>query len=267
MDSYSMARQFFDCNTDNMDSFELEIPSKCYTYFNFLWHMEVKYVVRYIRNKQKCISDLKILLVTKSYVIIMGESGIPEENILLNYGNDPYTNHKKYPECLPKDKHFYKFENDLSISMEKEDYWANNELSSSTIEQNIFKKFEKRNLNNDALMLGINSFLQIENLNINKEQILYQNLSNSFYVKTGFDLNNNKINIEGGKEILRNKTQHLGNEIYRQTCISKNNCLKEVRESHTSEKKVHAYLHIADVTAVSINRKNVIIVKVRHSYQ
>uniref|UniRef100_A0A0K0FEQ9 Uncharacterized protein n=1 Tax=Strongyloides venezuelensis TaxID=75913 RepID=A0A0K0FEQ9_STRVS len=67
----------------------------------------------------------------------MGESGIPEENILLNYGNDPYTNHKKYPECLSKDKYFYKFERDLFISTEKEDYWANNELTSSTIKQNI----------------------------------------------------------------------------------------------------------------------------------
>uniref|UniRef100_A0A0K0G4Z5 Uncharacterized protein n=1 Tax=Strongyloides venezuelensis TaxID=75913 RepID=A0A0K0G4Z5_STRVS len=111
----------------------------------------------------------------------MGESEIPEENNLLNYGNDPYTNHEKYPECLPKDKHFYKFERDLFISTEKEDYWANNELSSLTTEQNIFKKFERRNLNNDALMLEINSFLLIENLNINKEKILYQNLSNSFY--------------------------------------------------------------------------------------
>uniref|UniRef100_A0A0K0FGV5 Uncharacterized protein n=1 Tax=Strongyloides venezuelensis TaxID=75913 RepID=A0A0K0FGV5_STRVS len=122
-----MARQFFNCNTDNMDSFKLEILSKCYTYFNYSWHMEVKYVVRYIRNKQKCISDIKLLMVTKSYVIIMGESGIPEENILLNYGNDLYTNHEKYPECLPKDKHFYKFERDLFISTEKEDYWANSE--------------------------------------------------------------------------------------------------------------------------------------------
>uniref|UniRef100_A0A0K0FDV6 Ubiquitin-like domain-containing protein n=1 Tax=Strongyloides venezuelensis TaxID=75913 RepID=A0A0K0FDV6_STRVS len=198
-----------------MDSFELEIPSKCSTYFNYLWHMEIKYVVLYIRNKQKCISDLKILSVTKSYVITMEELGIPEENILLNYGNDLYTNHEKYPECLPKDKHFYKFERDLLISTEKEDYWTNNKLSSSTIEQNISKKFERRNLNNDALMLGINSFSLIENLNINKEQILYKNLSNLFYVITGFDLNNNKINIEGGKEILRKKTRHLGNEIYR----------------------------------------------------
>uniref|UniRef100_A0A0K0FHR9 Uncharacterized protein n=1 Tax=Strongyloides venezuelensis TaxID=75913 RepID=A0A0K0FHR9_STRVS len=190
MDSYSMTRQFFYCNTDNMDSFELEIPSKCYTYFNYSWNMEVKYVVRYIRNKQKYISDLKILLVTKSYVIIMRESGIHEENYLLNYGNDSYTNHKKHPECLPKDKHFYKFERDLLISPEKEDYWANNESTSSTIEQNILKKFERRNLNNDALMLGINSFLLIENLNINKEQILYQNLLTFFYVITEFDLNN-----------------------------------------------------------------------------
>uniref|UniRef100_A0A0K0FT31 Uncharacterized protein n=1 Tax=Strongyloides venezuelensis TaxID=75913 RepID=A0A0K0FT31_STRVS len=199
-----MAGQFFGCNTDNMNSFELEIPSKCYTYFNYSWHMKVKYVVR-----------------------------ISEENNLLNYGNDPYTNHEKYPECLPKDKHFYKFERDLFISTEKEDYWANNELSSSTIEQNIFKKFERRNLNNDARMLEINLFLLIENLNINKEKILYQNLSNSFYVITGFDLNNNKINIEGGKEILRKKIRHLGNKIYR-----------------------------ADVTAVSTNRENVIIVEV-----
>uniref|UniRef100_A0A0K0FER0 Uncharacterized protein n=1 Tax=Strongyloides venezuelensis TaxID=75913 RepID=A0A0K0FER0_STRVS len=105
-------------------------------------------------------------------------------------------------------------------------------------------------------MLEINSILLIENLNINKEQILYQNLSNSFYVITGFDLNNNKINIEGGKEILRNKTQHLGNEKY-----------KEIRKSHTPEEKVRAYLHRADVTSVSTNRKNAIIVKVRHSYQ
>uniref|UniRef100_A0A0K0FTD2 LUD_dom domain-containing protein n=1 Tax=Strongyloides venezuelensis TaxID=75913 RepID=A0A0K0FTD2_STRVS len=117
--------------------------------------------------------------------------------------------------------------------MEREDYWANNKLSSLTIEQNIFKKFERRNLNNDALMLEINSFLLIKNLNINKEKILYQNLSNSFYVITGFDLNNNKINIEGGKEILRKKIRQLGNEIYR-----------------------------ADVTAVSTNRENVIIVEV-----
>uniref|UniRef100_A0A0K0EY14 Uncharacterized protein n=1 Tax=Strongyloides venezuelensis TaxID=75913 RepID=A0A0K0EY14_STRVS len=145
----------------------------------------------------------------------MGKSGILGENILLNYGNDPYTNHEKYPECLPKDKHFYKFERDLFISMERKDYWANNELSSLTIEQNIFKKFERRNLNNDALI---------------------------------------------------NKTQYLGNEKNRLRCISKNNRLKEVRESHTPEEKVHAYLHRADVTAVSINRKNVIIVKVRHSH-
>uniref|UniRef100_A0A0K0FG35 Uncharacterized protein n=1 Tax=Strongyloides venezuelensis TaxID=75913 RepID=A0A0K0FG35_STRVS len=147
----------------------------------------------------------------------MGESGIPEENYLLNYGNDLYTNHEKYPECLPKDKRFYKFERDLFISTEKEDYWANNELTSSTIEQNILKKFEIRNLNNDALMLGINLFLLIENLNINKEQILYQSLSNSLYVITGFDLYNNKISIEK---------------------------------------------HRADVTAVSTNRENVIIVEV-----
>uniref|UniRef100_A0A0N5BYN2 Protein with signal anchor n=1 Tax=Strongyloides papillosus TaxID=174720 RepID=A0A0N5BYN2_STREA len=262
MDSYSMGRQFFDCNTDNMDSFELEIPSKCYTYINYSWHMEVKHVVSYIRNKKKCISDLKILLVSKSYVIIMGESGISDDNILINYGNDPYTTYEKYPECLPKDKHFYKFERDLYISTEKEDYWAKKELSSSTIEQNILKKFERGNLINDALMLGINSFLLIENLNTNKEQILFQNLSNSFYVITGFDLNNNRINIEGGKEILRNKTQHLGNEIYRQTCTSKNNRLKEVRESHTPEEKVRAYLHRADVTGVSTDRENVIIVEV-----
>uniref|UniRef100_A0A0K0EVP2 DUF2326 domain-containing protein n=1 Tax=Strongyloides venezuelensis TaxID=75913 RepID=A0A0K0EVP2_STRVS len=117
--------------------------------------------------------------------------------------------------------------------MEREDYWTNNELSSLTIEQNILKKFDRRNLNNNALMLEINSFLLIENLNINKEQILYQNLSNSFYVITGFDLYNNKISIE-----------------------------KEVRESHTPEEKVRAYLHRADVTAVSTNRENVIIVEV-----
>uniref|UniRef100_A0A0K0FKS0 Uncharacterized protein n=1 Tax=Strongyloides venezuelensis TaxID=75913 RepID=A0A0K0FKS0_STRVS len=79
-------------------------------------------------------------------------------------------------------------------------------------------------------MLGINSFLLIENLNINKEQILYQNLSNSFYVISGFDLNNNKVNIEECKEILRNKTQHLRNEIYRQTRILKNKRLKEIRK-------------------------------------
>uniref|UniRef100_A0A0K0G4D8 Uncharacterized protein n=1 Tax=Strongyloides venezuelensis TaxID=75913 RepID=A0A0K0G4D8_STRVS len=119
MDSYSMARQFFDCNTDNMDSFELNISFKWYTYFNFSWHMEVKYVVRYIRNKHKCTSDSKILLVTKSYVIIMGESGISEENYLLNYGNDLYTNHEKCPECLSKDNYFYEFERDLFISTEK----------------------------------------------------------------------------------------------------------------------------------------------------
>uniref|UniRef100_A0A0K0EYX3 Uncharacterized protein n=1 Tax=Strongyloides venezuelensis TaxID=75913 RepID=A0A0K0EYX3_STRVS len=95
-------------------------------------------------------------------------------------------------------------------------------------------------------MLEINSFLLIENLNINKKQILYQNLSNSFYVITGFDLNNNKVNIEECKKILRNKTQYLGNEKNRLRCISKNNRLKEVRESHTPEEKVHAYLHRAD---------------------
>uniref|UniRef100_A0A0K0G5W8 Transposase n=1 Tax=Strongyloides venezuelensis TaxID=75913 RepID=A0A0K0G5W8_STRVS len=55
--------------------------------------------------------------------------------------------------------------------------------------------------------------------------------------ETGFDPNNNKINIEGGKEILRKKTRHLGNEIYR-----------------------------ADVTAVSTNMKNVIIVEVCKSF-
>uniref|UniRef100_A0A0K0G4D7 Uncharacterized protein n=1 Tax=Strongyloides venezuelensis TaxID=75913 RepID=A0A0K0G4D7_STRVS len=110
-------------------------------------------------------------------------------------------------------------------------------------------------------MLEINLFLLIENLNISKEQILCQNLSNSFYVITGFDLNNNKVNIEECKEILRNKTQHLENEIKRLTCISKNNRLKEVRESHTPEEKVRAYLHRTDVTAVSTNRKNVIIVE------
>uniref|UniRef100_A0A0K0FS54 Uncharacterized protein n=1 Tax=Strongyloides venezuelensis TaxID=75913 RepID=A0A0K0FS54_STRVS len=85
-----------------MDSFELEIPSKCSAYFNYSWHMEVKYIVRYIRNKQKCISDSKILLVTKSYVIIMGEPGISEENILLNYGNDPYTNHNNIKNVFQK---------------------------------------------------------------------------------------------------------------------------------------------------------------------
>uniref|UniRef100_A0A0K0G5M5 PIR Superfamily Protein n=1 Tax=Strongyloides venezuelensis TaxID=75913 RepID=A0A0K0G5M5_STRVS len=111
-------------------------------------------------------------------------------------------------------------------------------------------------------MLEINSFLLIENLNINKKQILYQNLSYSFYVITEFNLNNNKINIERSKEILRNKTQHLGNEIYRQTCISKNNRLKEVRENHTPEENVRTYLHRADVKPVSTNRKNVIIVKI-----
>uniref|UniRef100_A0A0K0FSN5 NTR domain-containing protein n=1 Tax=Strongyloides venezuelensis TaxID=75913 RepID=A0A0K0FSN5_STRVS len=127
MNSHSMTRQFFNCNTDNMDSFELEIPSKCFTYFNYSWYMEVKYVVCYIRNKQKYISDLNILLVMKSYVIIMRKLGILEENYLLNYGNDLYTNHEKYPECLPKDKNFYKFERDLLISTEKEDNCANNE--------------------------------------------------------------------------------------------------------------------------------------------
>uniref|UniRef100_A0A0K0FGS8 Uncharacterized protein n=1 Tax=Strongyloides venezuelensis TaxID=75913 RepID=A0A0K0FGS8_STRVS len=49
----------------------------------------------------------------------MGKSGIPEENLLLNYGNDLYTNHEKYPECLSKDNYFYEFERDLFISMEK----------------------------------------------------------------------------------------------------------------------------------------------------
>uniref|UniRef100_A0A0K0FT41 RCK N-terminal domain-containing protein n=1 Tax=Strongyloides venezuelensis TaxID=75913 RepID=A0A0K0FT41_STRVS len=39
------------------------------------------------------------------------------------------------------------------------------------------------------------------------------------------------------------------------------NRLKEVRESHTPEEKVRAYLHRADVTAISTNRENVIIVE------
>uniref|UniRef100_A0A0K0FRY6 BAH domain-containing protein n=1 Tax=Strongyloides venezuelensis TaxID=75913 RepID=A0A0K0FRY6_STRVS len=43
------------------------------------------------------------------------------------------------------------------------------------------------------------------------------------------------------------------------------NCL-EVRESHTPEEKVRAYLHRADVTGVLTNRENVIIVEVCKSF-
>uniref|UniRef100_A0A0N5BFS4 Uncharacterized protein n=1 Tax=Strongyloides papillosus TaxID=174720 RepID=A0A0N5BFS4_STREA len=60
--------------------------------------------------------------------------------------------------ALQKHKHFYKFERDSYISMEKEEHWSNNYLSNSIVNPNIMKKFESNNLKDDAFMLGIISF-------------------------------------------------------------------------------------------------------------
>uniref|UniRef100_A0AAF5DQ57 Uncharacterized protein n=2 Tax=Strongyloides stercoralis TaxID=6248 RepID=A0AAF5DQ57_STRER len=213
-----------------------------------LWHREVKFVVYHNNATNKCTNEMKLLFVSKKFVIInqigglQGSITVPNQLLIYN------KNHKffKYPDCLQRNKLYYKFENDLYIDVDKEGYLSNEKINSKHFDNHVLNLFDSNNLTMSAFILGVEIYLNVNSQKIeligfhkiNNISISTVALSKHFEAFTKLPLNNNK------------------------DCVKKNRNLKNLLYIHTPDEKVRAYLERIDVTSLGKNEFGEYIVEI-----
>uniref|UniRef100_A0AAF5DJB3 ATP-dependent DNA helicase n=2 Tax=Strongyloides stercoralis TaxID=6248 RepID=A0AAF5DJB3_STRER len=210
-----------------------------------------------------CLRMIRNLFVNRKYVIIYNKKGLNDSHELLTYSNNRFF---EYPDCLQRNKIYYRFQNDLYIDVSKEEYWAYNELNDRIYDHHILNIFERRNLSNNAFLLGVQSYLstypQTINYIFSNNTISYDKMSDTFEGITSIPLDNNEVNIEWGFQNIKKFINIKGRNYFKSLCNDRNKRLNDLTHSHTPEEKIRAYLSRKDVTTLGKNRFGEYIVEI-----
>uniref|UniRef100_A0A0N5BC00 Uncharacterized protein n=1 Tax=Strongyloides papillosus TaxID=174720 RepID=A0A0N5BC00_STREA len=275
---------FFNChNSPEYDTFDLIIPSFCATNRTYSWYLEFKKPIYLHRNNQSCTTSLKILFVSKKYVMMPIKNNEKDDKVLLLDYLDSY--HLDHPECVPEHKNYYRFNYDIYIDVEKNHYWnRHNGTNKNAIENSFLEMIDiihKGELNREALILGIQSYLLeksysrspslFENDFIKdkstgifkwlklkipkKKKFDFTNVYRNFYRLTKLQLSNNENDLKIASKIIENKTNELGNIYYYELCHARNEKLKHFTDGTTPDEKVRKYLGRNDIIAKEIESK------------
>uniref|UniRef100_A0AAF5DKB4 Uncharacterized protein n=1 Tax=Strongyloides stercoralis TaxID=6248 RepID=A0AAF5DKB4_STRER len=248
-----------------MEKFSLTIHNKINCNEDLAWHREVKFVIHHNNATNECTNEMKLLFVSKKFVIINQISGLQGSNSISNQLLTYNKNHKffNYPDCLQRNKLYYKFENDLYIDVDKEGFWTNEKINPKHFDNHVLNLFESKNLSVNAFILGVEVYL---NINPHAIQLIGYHkeatLSNYYEAFTKLPLNDNEVNIQIGMQALKEANNKVASKIFKKLCEKKNENLKNLMHIHTPEEKVRAYLERNDVTYLGKNEFGEYIVEI-----